>query len=101
MNKITTIIIGIVLIGASFFSGVKYAQSKTPIRGNFTTFGSGSQRGTRGNPNVGGVINGDIIAKDNSSITIKMRDGSTKIIFVSDSTNVMKFVQGNLSDLTI
>ena len=100
-NKITMIIIGVVLIGVSFYGGIKYAESKTPVRRALGGFGQNDgQRGTRG-ANSGGFVNGDIIAKDSTSVTVKMRDGSSKIIFVSDSTTVMKAVSGKLSDLSV
>ena len=103
MNKITTIIVAVVLIGISFYGGIKYDQSKTPARGNFLAFANGGQRGTRGGggANGGGFVNGDIIAKDATSVTVKMRDGGSKIIFVSPETMVMKTVSGKLSDLLI
>ena len=53
------------------------------------------------------MVGGEIIAKDASSITVKLRgtqsDGSagSKIIFLSDSTQVTKSAQGSTTDLSI
>lgn len=43
---------------------------------------------------------GEILSNDGTSITIKMADGSTKIVLVSPSTQVMKMAAGSLSDLS-
>lgn len=42
---------------------------------------------------------GQIIAKDDKSITIKSNDGSSKIVFFSDSTTIGKTTQGSATDL--
>ena len=110
MNKLlvsvlaTTVVVGVV----SFYGGMKYGQSTG--NGSFTNltpaerqarFGvnGGRTGGARGG--AGGFTNGDIIAKDATSITVKMRDGSSKIIFYSDSTEVGKFVSGGSGDLEV
>src|SRR3989344_9522812 len=87
-------IVGIAVIaGGSFWSGMTYAKGNMP-RGQFgngqlsggTNFRGGSGNATR---SVGGGFTaGEIISKYDSSITIKMQDDSTKIILVSDSTEV-------------
>lgn len=114
-NKIVSIIIGVALVavGGSFYAGVKYNQSKNPAatRGasgaggsfNFSQGGgTGGQRGMRGTGGEnGGIIAGEIISKDDKSVTIKLRDGGSKIIFLSSSTSVMKTVGGATSDIVV
>lgn len=47
-------------------------------------------------------LNGEIIAKDDKSITIKIQgDSGSKIVFFSDKTEVSKFASGSLSDLQV
>jgi hypothetical protein len=54
-----------------------------------------------GNPQSGGFTGGAIIGIDEKSITVKLRDNSSKIVFVSSSTEVMKSAQGSILDLVI
>ena len=105
-NKIVTVIVAIILMGASFYGGIKYSQSNTPARGNLAGF-PGSQnvatgtRNGRGFGAGGGAVIGDIISKDSGSITVKLADGSTKIVLVPASASVMKMVIGSDADLSV
>ncbi|PIR93474.1 hypothetical protein COT99_00625 [Candidatus Falkowbacteria bacterium CG10_big_fil_rev_8_21_14_0_10_43_10] len=55
-----------------------------------------TRRGTAGaaRPNRGGAgmarINGEIISRDEATITLKLAEGGSKLIFLSESTAVMK-----------
>jgi len=109
----------ITLIGAGcFYGGLTYGKNGKPGtynfgKGDFTNL-SESERAERfaqmGNGTiptsqrinrVGGVdmIGGEIISIDETSITIKLPDNGSKIIFISDSTKVNKMIEGNLEDL--
>ncbi len=48
-----------------------------------------------------GLVSGEIISKDDTSITIKMRSGGSKIVFYSSTTEIGKFTRGSLADLNI
>jgi hypothetical protein len=100
MNKTTAIIAGLVLIALAFYGGMRYggnnvAAAQAARAGQFA--GRGGMRGAAG----GGATSGQIISKDAQSVTVQLRDGGSKIIFLSGSTAVMKAVAGSVSDLSI
>jgi hypothetical protein len=104
---ITAVLAGAVVVGVvAFYAGIRYDQSKTAAerQARLQQFGGGGgfggQRGMRG-ASGGAFVSGEIIAKDDKSITVKMRDGGSKIIFYSDTTEVGKFVSGALADLEV
>ncbi|MDP3993584.1 MAG: DUF5666 domain-containing protein [bacterium] len=130
MNKLIAIVIAtaVVVGGGAFFGGMKYAESKSPrgrasqadfqnlqnlspeerqqrlqelgvnAGGRVIFGGSGGQGGQRGGS---GFVAGEIISKDDKSITIKLADGGSKIVFFSDSTEVAKSASGTLNDLEV
>jgi hypothetical protein len=107
-NKIISIGIAIIVTvgGGAFYGGMKYAENKAAsdrqqriqqFGGSRTEFRSGGS----GNRAAGGFTSGEIILKDSKSITVKLRDGGSKIIFYSDATEIGKFIKGTFSDLEI
>src|SRR3989338_2843457 len=102
----TKIIAGIVgtavVAGVAFYGGMTYGKGSQPTRGQL---GNGQNfRGEAGGNGMrvagGGIAQGEIISMDASGITIKMQDGSTKIILVASSTQVMKSAVGSFVDLS-
>ncbi|MFA5050873.1 MAG: hypothetical protein WC499_02035 [Patescibacteria group bacterium] len=106
MKKILPIIIILVVVvgGGVFLGGMKYAQS---TRLNFAKQNFGRQQMGNGMAPTGNKqggansASGEIISQDDKSITVKLNDGGSKIIFYSDTTQVMKFSQGSAADLKI
>ena len=102
-NSILMIIgIAIVALGVGFFGGMKYQQSQ---RQSFSRqFGMNQQQGTRGgNGSVRGgfrPVNGEILSTDANSITVKLPDGSSKIVLLSDKTEINKASVATVTDLT-
>ena len=85
--------------------GMKFGESKK-ITGMLSPEGSQNLPQVTGNVRVGngqngGFVNGDIISKDDKSITVKLRDGGSKIVFFSDTTDISKFVSGTSADLEV
>lgn len=122
MNNKNTLITAalVIIVGASaFYGGTIYEKSNLTKQGlirnannarggNFAgapngqgqarSFGSGGNNPGGANAN-GGFLSGQVIAKDDKSITIKTRDGGSKIIFFSDSTQIGKSTPGSSADL--
>lgn len=104
---IMTIIVALVVGGAAFFGGMQYqkTQARGPMQGQLGgPNGSGSQggfQGRGGNGNSQGMmpVSGEIISQDDTSITVKMQDGSSKIVILSDNTSVNKSSEGSKQDL--
>jgi hypothetical protein len=114
------IAIGIILLvvvgGGAFYEGKTYEKSNLAKQGLLRSsssggpggdrqggaggraFGGGGQGGNGANP-AGSFTTGQIIAKDDKSITIKTRDGGSQIVYFSDSTTIGKAVSGASSDL--
>src|SRR5690349_4330068 len=102
--KTQTIIIGVIALlvvgGGSFYAGTKYQAMQ---RGNFAA-GFGGQNGQAfrqrfGNGQNASAVRGQIISNDNGTITVKMRDGSTKLVVLSSSATIMKATSGSKDDL--
>ncbi len=89
-------VVAILLAGGSFYAGMSYQKSQVPARGQF-----GAGQGMRA-PRAGvGFVSGEILLKDETGFTVKMQDGSTKIVFTSTSTPVLKSTNGSTNDLDI
>jgi cytochrome c biogenesis protein ResB len=103
---LSIIVIAVAVGSGAFYGGMKYAENKVQSGRQqriqqFGGAGTGFRNGESGNRIAGGFASGEILSKDDISIAIKMRDGGSKIIFYSDSTEVDKFVNGVTSDLEI
>ncbi len=100
------IIVAVVFGGIGFFGGMKYGQSENTQTGQMQgdlqrTQQAGNFGGNRriGSPSGNGFVNGEIISKDDKSITVKLRDGGSKIVFFSGSTKILKSAEGVVDDL--
>lgn len=115
-------IVVVVGVGA-FYGGMRYGENKTlsnltpqqaaqafqrgggfpgggAANGGFAGQGGAVGGARRNGAAGGGFVNGDIVSKDAQSVTVKLADGSTKIVFYSASTTVSKSATGTAADLT-
>ena len=104
-NKNMIIVVAIVLIvvaaAGGFFGGTMYQKNQTPTfssaagRGNFAArFGQGGQNAAAFRP-----VRGQVLNMDTNSLTVKMSDGSTKLVVLSASTAFMQSTKAALSDV--
>ena len=100
-NLIIAAVAALVLGGVvGFLGGMQYKKSKRPSfagaanrGGQFAgRFGAGANAANR-------PVTGQIISADDKSITVKMQDGSSKIVILSTSTTINKQATGSTSDL--
>ena len=115
--------IAIIVAGLAFYGGMKYGQS-SGISGNFANLRNlspeerqqrlaqmggggtggmmndlGGLNGGAGRPMRGNFTSGEIIQKDDTSVTLKLADGGSKIVFYSSTVPMTKSVQANVEDL--
>ncbi len=104
-------VIGALLIGGgSFYGGMAYQKNQpvaTPrapgiqgLAGGAGGRAAGFRPGTQGRGVGMGFMAGEVVSKDTSSLTLKLTDGGSKIIFFSTSTQIGKMAQGSADDLS-
>ncbi|NMB84118.1 hypothetical protein GYA28_02405 [Candidatus Roizmanbacteria bacterium] len=113
-NNLITIFAAIVALIIGFFAGTKFQGNKSLSSfgqpGQFAGQTNGSQFNGRNLPadqqgqtrtrSGGGQVMGEVISQDSQSITVKMRDGSSKIVLLSESTAINKAATASAKDLT-
>lgn len=103
MKKNILWVVLIIVVGAgAFFGGMKYQQSKRSVQ--FRDL-NGTQGRVQGQRQVAGnrmgfrPVNGEIISSDDTSITVKLTDGGSKIVIFSDKTEINKAAVATKDDL--
>lgn len=104
--KPTVVIIIAVGVGAlSFFGGIQYQKSQSPIGRNFmngqqgvgrTGANTGARRMGNGQP-----VSGEILSIDDTSLTVKLVDGSSRIVLLTDKTIFNKTATVEKSELKV
>ncbi len=96
---IITVLIAIIVAGAGFFGGMQFEKSKVTSNptNNFVAMRNGT--GTRFGNRAGNGSTGQVISQDANSLTIKLNDGSSKIILLSSNTKFSKTDTASLSDI--
>ena len=104
MKNNTVIIIAIISLALGFGGGYLFKNYQVgKMRPNFGSQLPDRQRNGQELQNVqrpqngqgpqtgfGGIVMGEIISQDENSITVKIQDGSTKIVILGDSTTYSK-----------
>jgi uncharacterized protein (DUF2147 family) len=109
-QPIVFILVLILVAAGSFFGGMKYGQSKVVSssfsQGNFPEANgvnfarpNGSANGAKNSGNS--MTIGEIIAKDDTSLTVKIASGSTQIILLAASTEFVKTTTGAVDDFKV
>ncbi len=101
--------VALVVGGGSFFAGMKYQEAKTsnnnPNRQFQRGMGGQGTGGTNGQAGMnrfgGGSIIGEIISSDDKTITVKLEDGSSKIVLLSDTMTISKTDTGSKVDMKV
>lgn len=99
-KSLIMVVVAVLIVGAAaFYGGMQYQKSQ---RGNFAggqfANRNGEPGGFRGQGN-NRPVSGEIISQDDNSITVKMQDGSSKIVILSEKTTINKASTGTKSDL--
>lgn len=103
MKKFIPVFVIVFVVGAAggFFVGSKFGQKN--IRGAVggeRVRGAGMAQRFGGSAGAG-FVSGEVISKDATSMTVKLRDGGSKIIFVSGATEVVAVTRGSLADVKV
>ncbi len=102
-NNPMIFVIGALVIGAAvgFFGGMKYQSSKAPQTATNTAGGRFQGRGGGTGANGARPVAGEILSQDDKSITVKLQDGSSKIVFFSNVTAINKAATATKDDLKV
>jgi hypothetical protein len=105
------VIIGLVIAVLSFWGGMTYAGKNIKTanasrqggfnQGGFNQNGGAKGQMARGGANLGGLVSGEVLSIDSKSITVKLRDGGSKIVLFSPATKVEKTVDGITADVAV
>lgn len=105
VKPVIALVIALVVGAIAGCGGYYYRGTKIPTRGNFAQ-GAGARgagagiAGQAGRGGMGGRVTGQIISADATSITVKLADGSSKIVLLSGQTMINRATQGAKTDLT-
>lgn len=103
----TVIVIALISFGFGFLAS-NLAKPKSSANGfSQAAFGQGGQRGAMmganrtGRAGGAGFINGTLLKKDATSMTVKLRDGSSKLVLIASSTKALKMADTTLDEFTV
>lgn len=102
MNKNIYMAVGAVVIaGLAFFGGMQYGKSQIGMRQFNRQAGAPGQIAGVNNFTRGGATAGQVLSKDDKSLTVSVTGGGSKIVFLSSATKVMKASDGVIGDVAV
>lgn len=106
-NSLLTVILVVVFTAAGFYGGTLYQKNQQLQNINGFAgaaggrFAGGNGQQFAGRRNGMGQVLGTIVSQDSSSMTVKLADGSSKIILLSGSTTYNQSSPATASDLKV
>lgn len=97
------VVTGVVALIVGFGVGylIPHSTAATTASGGFAgrsgTFTRGGASANGGN----GFLSGTVAKKDSGSITVNMRDGTSRVVLLTPATTVSKSVTGTLQDVGV
>lgn len=109
MKMTNLIIVGVLALliggGGGFYGGMQYEKGKQPTRATFRNgnfLGGFNVNGRiRGAGAFGGVVRGEVTSVNGTTMTVKLADGSSKIVILGGSTTVGKTTTGTTADVAV
>jgi len=112
MKNLWVVVLVIVLMGGSFYGGMTYGQSSAAQNSaqngrNFAGGRMGGAGGQAGSPGgAGGARGGNatvgqVLSKDDKSVTLKLNNGGSVVVFFSGTTQLSKSVSATVDDLAV
>jgi hypothetical protein len=96
----SSIITTIIASSIGYYLGTHRVSTQTNIRSGSMMGQGGAMRGgfARGGTS-GGIINGDVVSFTDTILTVKSRDGGSRVILFTGTTKVSKSVEGTRADV--
>ncbi len=102
MNKFLLIFVIVLLLvaGGAFYGGTKYQESKAGTRQLSQNGARASFRGVGQNGQNAQAVRGEVLSLDNNSLTVKLSDGSSKLVVLSDNPSLMEATSASKAALS-
>jgi hypothetical protein len=110
---VVPLVIGVVALGGGFIGGIKYQEYRNTktmqsrFSGMRNQVGDPAMMGNRMQNVRGGMqmnfrpLNGEVLKKDETSLTVKTMDGSSKIVLLAESTVVSESKTSSIQDVVV
>lgn len=108
-SPLTIVLIILILVagGGGWYGGMQYQKSKGPTLPNGASASQFRQRFGNINGNFrnqfanGGAVRGEVTAIQGGTLTVKLTDGSSKLVILGSSAAINKTATAAVSDITV